>query len=175
MSCYEFQVVPAPVRSRKLTDLTKDQDQFCATVTDVLTDMGLAGWEFVGAETLPHYQRRMLIFSSYQEKTCLVFRREIKRLVEPKRLNRPSAEVTKLLEPQPVRQASPAAAEKIRTGARRLNISMPEQPKEKPAPLRLENPIEERVVPIRIGHKRRAALSALERAVSMDPQPDRHA
>ena len=174
MSRYEFQVVPAPTRARKLTDLTNGQDVYCATITDILTDMGLAGWDFVGAETMPHYQRRMFFFSSYSEMTCLVFRREIERLVEPS--NRLQGEV---LTPRRIAaQPSEMVAPQQETGARRLNVSVPKEEAERiprrTKPLRLDNPVpaDDSVIPIRL-HKakeNRSALSALERAVAFQPE-----
>ena len=177
MSRYEFQVVPAPTRARKLTDLTKGQDVYCATITDILTDMGLAGWEFVGAETLPHYQRRMFFFSSYSEMTCLVFRREIERLIEPS--NRLQGEVftPRRIAPQPSEMVAQKEAQKS-TGARRLNVSMPKEEAaripRRTKPLRLEDPVsdDDTVIPIKLHRVKesRSALSALERAVSLQPE-----
>ena len=174
MSRYEFQVVPAPSRARKLTDLTRGQDVYCATITDILTDMGLAGWEFVGAETLPHYQRRMFFFSSYSEMTCLVFRREIERLVAPS--NRLQGEI---FAPKRIAAQPSAMVAQQQTGARRLNVSMPKDEAaripRRTKPLRLENPVSDEndtVIPIRL-HKakeKRSALSALERAVAVQPE-----
>ncbi|MEM9320031.1 MAG: hypothetical protein AAGA70_13655 [Pseudomonadota bacterium] len=123
MSRYEFKVIPAPRKNRKLTDLTKNQDKFCATITDILTDMGLDGWEFVGAETLPYYQRRFGLFTRYQEKTCLVFRREIERLIEPQRLARPSAEVMAITAEPEHRTARPEMVAQFRSGARQIKLA----------------------------------------------------
>lgn len=190
MSGYEFQVVPAPERVRKLTDLTKDQDKFCATVTDILTDMGLAGWEFVGAETLPYHSRRMFIFSRTEQKTCLVFRREIERAIKPKRVTLPSPE-SEILGPEPVRQARPEVLAQFKT-RRRIEVASPVEDqraiariptRRRRAPLRLDNPVEDgpvengAVIPIKLNRSKeaKAALSALERAVSYDPNAARNA
>ena len=177
MSSYEFQVVPAPERVRKLTDLKKDQDKFCATVTDVLTDMGLAGWEFVGAETLPFQQRRMLMFPRVADKTCLVFRREIKPKVEPKRVTASTPETIEVREAEPEREAHEEVIAEFKSRRSRPVVT-PQRPtssieriptRRKRAPLRLENPIEDgTIIPIKMGHSKdaRAALEALERAIS---------
>ncbi|MEM9756063.1 MAG: hypothetical protein AAF914_08725 [Pseudomonadota bacterium] len=120
MSRYEFMVIPAPVTARKLTGLTKDQDRFCATITDVMTDMGLAGWDFVGAETLPVHERRMFVLSKRAEKSCLVFRREIERLIDPKPVER-TQKVT------PKRVARQEVVDRVKSGERRITLVAPSE------------------------------------------------
>ena len=170
MSRYEFEVIPAPETAGKKTDLTKDQDVYCATVAGILTDMGLAGWDFVGAETMPHHQRRFFFFSQQGERTCLVFRREISRKRAP---GEAKAEVSY----PPERKARPAMVAHFNAGERRLNVSPPKpkllrEPPEKAAPLRLDNPVvtedDDTIIPIRLHRSKeaRAALDALERAVT---------
>lgn len=82
MSSYEFMVVPAPQKVRKLTGLEKDQDKFCATITDVITDQGLNGWEFMSVEVMPQRSRIMGLFPTTRMRSCLMFRREIEQLCE---------------------------------------------------------------------------------------------
>lgn len=185
---YEFQVVPAPERVRKLTDLTKDQDRFCATVTDILTDMGLAGWEFVGAETLPYRERRMFLFSRQMHKSCLVFRREIQKMIEPKRVTLPTPEITQVLEP-PKPEERKARPEILAEFQSRRRIQVTAQPvdreaiariptRRKRAPLKLDNPVDPGdVIPIKLNKssEAKAALSALERAVSFEAAAARNA
>lgn len=113
MSRYEFKVIPSPKRPRKLTDLTKDQDKFCATVSDVMCDMGLEGWEFIGAETLPFEYRRFAVFNRKIEKSCLVFRREIQ----------PLGGVEAAVKPKRVARSHVVA--QVRDGARRISLSEP--------------------------------------------------
>ncbi|MEM1272665.1 MAG: hypothetical protein AAGF88_02550 [Pseudomonadota bacterium] len=156
MSRYEFTVIPAPTRVRKLTDLTKGQDKFCATITDILTDMGLEGWDFMGAETLPYTRRRFIIFWQNAERTCLVFRREIERLVEPKRVSRPKAEVTEITS-QPIREARSEVVAHFKTGARRIGVIEPDAAETK------DTADEKPAVDM-------TGLSALERAVALDGQ-----
>lgn len=97
MSGFEFKVVPAPKRARKLTGLAKGEDRFCATLTDVITDLGLDGWEFVGAETLPHVRRLLGLFRRREERGCLVFRRRIEPLMAETKSEAIAAEAMSLL------------------------------------------------------------------------------
>lgn len=183
MPSYEFRVIPAPKGAGKKTDLTKGQDAFCAEISDVLTDMGRDGWEFVRAETLPERQRRKGLFSRQTDKQCLVFRRELSAKTEAE----PSVAE---LAPQPVAP---------RPVSRRLTLvadgndrdAAPESPRL--SVLRLENPV---FIPDRQSHRRLAdrvpeatddipsiprpksrilanktrSLTALERAVAMENQ-----
>ncbi|MBF9030782.1 hypothetical protein HKCCE3408_10300 [Rhodobacterales bacterium HKCCE3408] len=117
MSRYEFKVLPAPKRPRKLTGLEKDQDKFCATLTDVMTDMGLDGWEFVSAQTLPYEERRFGLFRRVGSKPCLVFRREIERLDQAEQ------------KVAPKRIARAHVVSRVNGGARRITLSDPAENK----------------------------------------------
>lgn len=196
MSSYEFQVVPAPERAMAATNLTKNQDQYCMTVTDILTDMGLAGWDFVGAETLPVRERRMFIFSRQSQKSCLVFRREIKKLAEPKHPALPTLERPELLEaPEPMRPVRPAriaVAPEFQSKRRTESAVDPVDrdaiaripTRRKQPPLQLQDPIDVEpkleagdVIPIKLKKPPSAkdALSALERAMQLDAKQHQNA
>ncbi|MBF9034845.1 hypothetical protein HKCCE2091_11395 [Rhodobacterales bacterium HKCCE2091] len=126
MSRYEFKVLPSPQRVRKLTGLARGQDKFCATLTDVMTDMGLQGWEFMGAETLPCSGRRLGLFPTSEEKSILVFRREIGRAPLLAEQPEPVIAEVKKVEPKkvaPKRVARSEVVARVGAGARRLNIA----------------------------------------------------
>lgn len=114
MSRYEFKVIPSPKRPLKLDGLQKDQDRFCATVTNVMTDMGLEGWEFVGAETLQVEHRALGIFARITQRSCLVFRREVSKLND---------KVEAAVKPRRVARSHVVA--RVKEGKRRIRLSLP--------------------------------------------------
>ena len=114
MSRFEFKVIPSPRRPRKLEGLEKDLDKFCATMTDIMTDMGLEGWEFIGAETIQDERRALGIFSRVSDKSCLVFRRPISKLDE---------KVEAAVKPRRVARSHVVA--RVREGQRRIRLSLP--------------------------------------------------
>lgn len=123
MSSYEFKVVPAPIRPRKLTGLARGQDRFCATLTDVMTDLGLEGWEFVRAETLPFENRRLWFWRTRAPRSCLVFRRAIPALAD--------TDADQAIRPR--RVAPDDAVSVIATRPARLTLSEPVMPSRRPA------------------------------------------
>lgn len=177
MSSYEFQVVPAPEGVRRLTKGANADSNFCITVSDVLSDMGRAGWEFVGTETMPYRRRNMLFVSWTETKSCLVFRREVSSNTgdRPAALPTPDAatlehEPTPL--PRPKRVTNVKSRRHVEIGGPETNQDVVAQiPRRKQRPLRLENPVQSGSVIVLDRHKTpkaRAALDALERAMSTD-------
>ena len=81
MTRYEFKVLPAPRRAKRLKGLTRGDNRFCATITEFLNENSLEGWEFIGFETMPLEQRRFLFLTYFSECACLIFRREIEPMV----------------------------------------------------------------------------------------------
>lgn len=74
MSQYEYRVIVAPDRPRKLRGVS-GKDRFAGTLSAVMNEMAAEGWEFQRAERLPVEERRGLFGKSVSEQNLLVFRR----------------------------------------------------------------------------------------------------
>ncbi len=121
MGYFEYKVVPAPTHTRRGQRRVDGLDRYASTVADMLTELGIEGWDFVGAEVLRERRRRFLMVQDDLERTFLVFRR-------PGSLHRSAVEPAPA-EPAPV--AEPVAPRRVRrpelvaevaAGARRIHV-----------------------------------------------------
>ncbi|UWQ19394.1 hypothetical protein [Jannaschia sp. M317] len=74
---YEFQVLPAPTKGERVPGLRTDAARMANTLTEILNDMALDGWDFVRADTLPNDMSADLSGTAPKTMTMLVFRRPI--------------------------------------------------------------------------------------------------
>ncbi len=72
---YEFQVVPAPRKGERVEGLRTDAARMANTLTELLNDMALDGWDYVRADTLPNDMSGDLSGTAPPTMTLLVFRR----------------------------------------------------------------------------------------------------
>ena len=132
MSFFEYKVVPAPKTGRWRQKRVEGLDTYASTIADMMTELGLDGWDFIGAEILRERRRRFLILVCDVERTLLIFRR----VAQPRDLDAagsasasPSAPVAEALPAGPVtprRVTRPELVEAVAAGARRINVPMPQ-------------------------------------------------
>lgn len=143
MAHFEFKVLPAPRRSKRMKGLMRGQNRFCATVTEFLNENGLDGWEFIGFEMMPLESRRFLFFQYVGECPCMIFRREVEPMVLDGTSNRDREAEAAVHEteqgqaeisvPRPQRVARAHVVDMVRTGERVLDpdgklVPAPPQP-----------------------------------------------
>jgi len=76
MSYFDYKVVPAPQRVKKVRGITGAADLFALTLTDAINEVARQGWEYVRAETMTaEAPGRFLRKAASSEQTMLVFRR----------------------------------------------------------------------------------------------------
>jgi hypothetical protein len=120
MGYFEYKVVPAPTQRRRRQRCVDGLDKYASTVADMLTELGLEGWDFVGAEVLRERRRRFLMLPDEVERTFLVFRR-------PGSLHRASTgDVAQPAPPPepvaPRRVRRPDLVAEVAAGARRIEV-----------------------------------------------------
>lgn len=76
MSYYDYKVIPAPRRSRRVKGIHAASDLFALTLTETINEIARQGWEFMRAELMAAeapkgWFRRAVV----AEETVLVFRR----------------------------------------------------------------------------------------------------
>lgn len=76
MTYYDYKVVPAPRRARKVKGISATPDLFALTLTEAINEVARQGWEYCGSETMTSeapggWFRR----GSVEEQSVLVFRR----------------------------------------------------------------------------------------------------
>lgn len=76
MTYYDYKVVPAPRRARKVKGISGAPDLFALTLAEAINEVARQGWEYCGSETLTSeapggWFRR----GSVEEQAMLVFRR----------------------------------------------------------------------------------------------------
>jgi hypothetical protein len=77
MSHYEYKVVPAPRRAKRVRGVKGAEELFALTLTDAINEVARQGWEYVRAEHLPAEAPGGWFRSGAAgEQTVLVFRRD---------------------------------------------------------------------------------------------------
>ncbi len=76
MTHYDYKVVPAPKRAKRVRGVHGAEDLFALTLTDAINEVARQGWEYVRAEHLPaEAPRGWFRGGTAGEQTVLVFRR----------------------------------------------------------------------------------------------------
>ncbi len=76
MSYFDYKVVPAPHRAKKVRGISGADDLFALTLTDAINEVARQGWEYVRAETMTaEAPGGFLRRATASERTMLVFRR----------------------------------------------------------------------------------------------------
>ena len=76
MTHYDYKVVPAPKRAKRVRGVHGVEDLFALTLTDAINEVARGGWEYVRAEHLPaESPRGWFRGGTTGEQTVLVFRR----------------------------------------------------------------------------------------------------
>ncbi len=136
MTGYDYKVIPAPKRAKKVKGLRGTEELFAHTLTDVINEVARQGWEYVRAESLPaEAPGGWFKGASHGTQTVLVFRRERETLGP--RLAAARAE----LEPAfPDAEEERAAVERLQQSLRRREPQLRLEPvagePEPPTPLR---------------------------------------
>lgn len=77
MQCYEYKVVPAPVRGEKARGLKTTADRFALSLTTLMNQLGAEGWSYVRADALPCEERSGLTGTKTTFQNMLVFSRPL--------------------------------------------------------------------------------------------------
>lgn len=75
MDRFEYKVVPAPDRGRKVKGARTAPDRFAAALEAMMNDLAVEGWEYHRAETLPSEERSGLTGKTIVYRNLLIFRR----------------------------------------------------------------------------------------------------
>ena len=76
MPAYEYKVIPAPEKARKVKGL-KGAHLFAYALEEVMNELGADGWQYVRADILPQEERSGLTSKTTTYRNLLVFQREI--------------------------------------------------------------------------------------------------
>ena len=126
MSYFEYKVVPAPTQRRWRQQTVDGMDKYASTVADLMTEMGLEGWDFIGAEALRERRRRFFVLICDIERTLMIFRRpaQIADLLGKDEVSK-NAEPAIPAEPvKPRRVARPDLIAEVAAGARRVQVNV---------------------------------------------------
>lgn len=105
MPGYEYKIVPAPDRAKKIRGVKGPEARFAATLEDSLNTLGADGWEFVRTEVFSVEERAGLTGKKSIDRQMMVFR---KALPEPAQTAPASApESTLAPVPDPVAEDAP--------------------------------------------------------------------
>ncbi len=76
MDSYDYKVVPAPRRAKKMRGIRGTEELFAHTLTDAINEVARQGWEYLRAERLPaEAPRGWFRTPAATDQTVLVFRR----------------------------------------------------------------------------------------------------
>ncbi|MEJ6388969.1 DUF4177 domain-containing protein [Gymnodinialimonas sp. 2307UL20-7] len=76
MPIYEYKVIPAPEKARKVRGL-KGPALFAHALEEAMNELGADGWQYLRADTLPQEERAGLTSKTTTYRNLLVFQREI--------------------------------------------------------------------------------------------------
>jgi len=130
MSYFEYKVVPAPSQKRWKQKKVDGLDKYASTVADLMTEMGLVGWDFIGAEQLKERRRKFFVLITDVERTLMIFRRPAQiddRLQTEETRQADAAHVEPV---QPRRVTRPELVEQVAAGARRVQVNVVRRPDE---------------------------------------------
>ncbi|MEX3015664.1 DUF4177 domain-containing protein [Gymnodinialimonas hymeniacidonis] len=75
MPSYEYKVIPAPEKARKVRGL-KGAALFAHALEEAMNELGADGWQYVRADVLPQEERAGLTSKTTTYRNLLVFQRE---------------------------------------------------------------------------------------------------
>lgn len=75
MRNFEYKAMPAPHQGKKARGVKSTEDRFALSMSDLLNEMAVDGWEYVRAETLPCDERKGLTGTQTTYQNILIFRR----------------------------------------------------------------------------------------------------
>ena len=79
MQTYEYRVVPAPKRSKRIKGVKGTAGRFAAILMETMNEQAVEGWEYLRSDSLPVEEKPGLLKSRVETyQTVLVFRREIR-------------------------------------------------------------------------------------------------
>ena len=108
---FEYKVIPAPKKARKVKGLKRGDDRFAASLMQLMNELGAQGWEYQRTDTLPVESRSGLTSRSTTFQNMLIFRRVIKEVDDtPEAVAAPEATVFTAPAPEaePLAPAAPA-------------------------------------------------------------------
>lgn len=77
MTRYEYKVIPAPARGKKVPGIKAPEARFAHALEELMNDMGNHGWDYLRADILPSEERQGLTSSHTVYRSVLVFRRAL--------------------------------------------------------------------------------------------------
>ncbi len=82
MSRFEYKVVPAPKKGRKVKGVRSPEGMFSHVLQDLMNELAEKNWEYLRAEMLPSVERSGLASTTTEWRHVLVFRREVQAEME---------------------------------------------------------------------------------------------
>ena len=77
MQRFEYKVIPAPKRGKKVKGVKSSEDRFAHTLMELMNDLAQDGWAYQRTDTLPVETRSGLASRTLIDQTVLVFRRAV--------------------------------------------------------------------------------------------------
>jgi hypothetical protein len=83
MQTFEYKVVPAPNRSKRVKGVKGTAGRFAAVLTETMNEQAADGWEYLRSDSMPVEEKPGLLKSRVETyQTVLVFRRAIAAVAE---------------------------------------------------------------------------------------------
>jgi hypothetical protein len=127
MTHYDYKVIPAPRKVKRMKGVSGADELFAHTLTDAINEVARQGWEYVRAERLPaEAPRGWLRPAQAEEQAVLVFRRPRESL-GPRLASLPEGAAALPPEPEPPRPvpaAERAAVDRMALRFRRAEPSL---------------------------------------------------
>ncbi|WP_196780454.1 DUF4177 domain-containing protein [Roseovarius gahaiensis] len=77
MTVYEYKVIPAPSKGRKVAGVKGAEARFAHTLEAEINDLAAEGWDYLRSDILPSEERQGLTSTHTVYRSVLVFRRAL--------------------------------------------------------------------------------------------------
>lgn len=77
MTVFEYKVIPAPSKGRKVAGVKAPEARFAQTLEAEINDLAAEGWDYLRSDILPSEERQGLTSTHTVYRSVLVFRRAV--------------------------------------------------------------------------------------------------
>lgn len=125
MTQFEYKVVPAPLRSKRIKGVRGNEARFAHTLGELMNTLGTEGWQYLRADILPSEERKGLFRRHTVMRNMLVFRRPLTTEATIAETTAPKAAIPS--DPAPAPLSAPSTPDAIaKAAAASLSAETPE-------------------------------------------------
>ena len=108
---FEYKVIPAPTRGRRVKGVKTPADRFARALEDAINALAAEGWEYLRTDTLPAEERQGITGRTTVYQNMLVFRRAVETAQASETVAQAASVAPSVIaQPKPAPSVAPAPA-----------------------------------------------------------------